>query len=154
MGYETTRMTKASHWRMLFANAAAFLFMAGFLAHSVIAGGMMSHSPVPSNHAYVLSEARHGSAACDFTPLQSVAKACAASAHDHGDSSGTPRVAETSVTWRLHRRRSRLHSRWRTRNHSFSFLCRSSVDACSKVRAALRGFSSDLIASLRDLRLA
>jgi hypothetical protein len=90
MGYETTRMTKASHGRMLLVNAAAFLFMVAFFAHSVIAGGMMSHSPVPSNHAYVLSEARHGSAACDVTPLQSVAKACAALAHDHGDGSGTP----------------------------------------------------------------
>lgn len=90
MGYETTRMTKASHGRMLLVNAAAFLFTVAFFAHSVIAGGMMSHSPVPSNHAYVLSEARHGSAACDVTPLQSAATACAASAHDHGDSSGTP----------------------------------------------------------------
>lgn len=90
MGYETTRMTKPSHWRMLLVNAAAFLFMAAVLAQSVIAGGMLSHSSVPSNHAYVLSEARHGSAACDVTTLQSAATTCAASAHDHGDGSGTP----------------------------------------------------------------
>lgn len=90
MGYETTRMTKASHGRMLLVNAAAFLFMAAVLAHSVIAGGMLSHSSVPSNQAHVLSEARHGSAACDVTTLHSVATACSASAHDQGDGAGTP----------------------------------------------------------------
>ena len=90
MGYQAIRMTKASHWRALLVNVAALLFMAGFLAHSVIAGGMLSHSSVPVSHTHSYSEAGHMSSACDVTPLQSAATACAASAHEHGDGSGTP----------------------------------------------------------------
>ena len=89
MGYQTTRMTKVPHWRTLLVNAAAFLFMGVFLAHSVIAGGMLSHSPIPSTHAHGISKAEHVSAPCDVTILQSAATASAASRHDHGNGSGT-----------------------------------------------------------------
>lgn len=89
MGYQAIRMTKASHWRALLVNAAALLFMAGFLAHSAIVGGMLSHSSVPISHTHNHTEAGHMSSACDVTTVQSAATACAASAHDHGDGSGT-----------------------------------------------------------------
>lgn len=90
MGYRTTRMTGASQGRRLLVSAAAFLFAAVFLAHSVIAGGMLSHSQAPSEHALMRSQADHGSVPCHQIVSQGGAKASVGSGHDYSNDTRTP----------------------------------------------------------------
>lgn len=90
MGYRTNCVTKFPPWQTLLVNAAAVLFMATFLAHAVIAGGMLSHSPVPEGHGHGLFETGDASAPCDVPIPSGAASASAIPGHDHGNGSEAP----------------------------------------------------------------
>lgn len=90
MGYQTTCVTGTPAWRKLLASATVFLAAVLFLAHSVIAGGMPSHSQGQHDHGHSADQAEQLTVLIDAAAPHGAAKAAASTAHDCHRGDGAP----------------------------------------------------------------